>query len=294
MKLWALVAALVICILLVIVAYLGVLNFVHTLTAASTTTVLENSTITEISTETITTTVYSSQFNASRNINEACQYLVSHYNASIGLVSETPSGSRYYLYSDSFLAMLVLQTACNDRSVAQAIGRTLDRDNSSRYPNQFMVLDSSSWNFNTSNDYNLFGSVWTTINNGIDKLLPTDYADVAFLQSYYSAKWAHNPSEADKLFRMGAGMYNGTGFTDKAFWLGNSKEIFQTYKLALYIYVGKILDEQPPLNPLSELLRMQAPNGGFYSGYGTNFTNDDTFTNTETTCLAVLALENSV
>lgn len=63
------------------------------------------------------------------------------------------------------------------------------------------------------------------------------------------------------------------------------------YKLALYVFTAGLLNQTVPLSALVNLARMQAPSGGFYTGYDANFSNDGTSTNTETTSLAIMALE---
>ena len=98
---------------------------------------------------------------------------------------------------------------------------------------------------------------------------------------------------ATKLFNIGAEMYDGIGFNDTAFQQGSAGGVYQTYKLALYIYVANELGEQVPSSVFTNLMRMQnTDSGGFCTGYLSNFSNDNTSTNTETTCLAILELES--
>lgn len=219
----------------------------------------------------------------------ACTYLASNYNPSVGLIAETPSHARYFLYSDNFLAALALQNDCNNPSLAESINKTLSEYNASKYPNQFMAFNCKQY-FQGSEDVNVNDSVWSTINNQPGAPLNASYADIAFLQVYYSAKCLNNTSGAIILFNAAASMYDGTGFNDTAFRQGSSQGIYQTYKLALYIYVAKLLDQPFPPSVLANLMKMQAPNGGYYTGYAANFSNEGTSTNTETTSLAVLAL----
>jgi hypothetical protein len=65
--------------------------------------------------------------------------------------------------------------------------------------------------------------------------------------------------------------------------------VYQTYKLALYDYVGKIVGAVLPRDLDADLARLQAPDGGFYTGYASDFSPIGS-TNTETTSLAILAL----
>lgn len=85
-------------------------------------------------------------------------------------------------------------------------------------------------------------------------------------------------------------MFDGTGMNDSVFQAGNQAGQYQTYKLALYIYASKVLGY--PVNETTEadMLKMQGASGGFPTGYDSNFSNDGTNTNVETTSLAILAL----
>ena len=221
---------------------------------------------------------------------QSCNYLYSNYNNSIklhsiGLISETPTNFTYWLYSDNFLASLVLQSPCNDFDLAQNISKTISQY--PRYSNQYLELNSFVWNFNSSKNYRVNDSIWTTINNQSGTLSPNDYADTAFLQAYYYGRWTTDGVKALSLFDIGYQMYkNNTGFVDKAF-TGQ----FQTYKLALYIFVASVLHQPIQLSAIVNLLRMQdESSGGFYTSYLPNFSNDNSSTNTETTCLALLAI----
>ncbi|MDA4133041.1 MAG: hypothetical protein OK454_07955, partial [Thaumarchaeota archaeon] len=64
---------------------------------------------------------------------------------------------------------------------------------------------------------------------------------------------------------------------------------YQTYELALYDYVGKIVGAALPRDLDADLARLQAPDGGFYAGYTSDFSPIGS-TDTETTSLAILAL----
>jgi hypothetical protein len=220
----------------------------------------------------------------------ACAYLASNYNASVGLISETPSHARYFLYSDNYLAALVLPKDCNNSSLAENINKTLSEYNASKIPNQFMVFDCKQ-DFQGAENYNLSDHISATVNNQTGAPLNESYADIAFLEAYYNAKCEQNTSGAIDAFNAGARMYNGIGFNDTAFREGTSQGVYQTYKLALYVYTAKLLKETVPPSALVNLLRMQAPSRGFYTGYDANLSNDGTSTNAETTCLAIMAME---
>lgn len=60
--------------------------------------------------------------------------------------------------------------------------------------------------------------------------------------------------------------------------------------LPRHVYASALLRQ--PANPaeVSILLSTQAPGGGFYTGYDSGLSHEGTSTNTETTSLAILAL----
>jgi len=229
-------------------------------------------------------------YNASQEIHSACNYLESTYNASVRLIPETNSDTRYYLYSDNFLAMLALPKDCDNASLATSIQQTLSEYNSSKLPNQYMVFICEE-HFQGSNDYHINGPIWSTISNQTGlPLSASSYADIAFLQAYYDLTCLHNIPAALAAFNTGANHYNGIGFNDSPFQTGRSEGIYQVYKLALYDFTARLLNQTVPLSALVNMARMQAPSGGFYTGYVSNLSSNGTDTNTETTCLAILAL----
>jgi hypothetical protein len=240
--------------------------------------------------ETTATVTTRSIFNATQEIRSACSYIVSNYENSTGLVAETPSLERFFLYSDNFLATLVLSNGCGNPSLAQSVNHTLSRYDASRFPNQYMAFECEGPFFEGSEDYHISGDVWTTVNNKSGTPLNDSYADIAFLQAYYDKECSKNVPAAIAAFDAGASEYNGIGFTDMAFQTGQSAGVYQTYKLALYIYTAELLNQTAPLSAVVNMVRMQnSTTGGFYTGYDALLTPIGT-TNTETTCLSVMAL----
>jgi len=250
---------------------------------------MTTSTITVTHTATTTITVTGSLFNATHEVQMACAYLESNYNASLGLISETPSHESYFLNSDNHLASLALSRGCGNQGLAEQINQTLARYDAQDYPNQYMVF-SCTEDFNGSMNYTLSGRIRTTINNQSGGPLSDSYADIAFLRAYYEKMCAGNAAGALAAFDAGAAEYNGIGFNDTAFREGQSQGIYQTYKLALYVYLAELLGQKIPMSALTDLLQMQAPDGGFYTGYYPGLTHGNNSTNTETTSLAILAL----
>jgi len=248
------------------------------------------STVTATRTITTTFTVTESPFDAAHEVRLACTFLESDFNASLGLISETPSHEHYFLNSDNYLASLVLSRECGNSGMAERINQTLARYDAQEFPNQFMVF-SCREDLNGSENYNLSRKVSTTINNQSGGPLSDSYADIAFLRAYYETMCAGSTLGALAAFSAGAAEYNGIGFNDTAFRGGQSQGIYQTYKLALYIYVAELLGQRIPLSALTSLLQMQATDGGFYTGYYSDLAHGNT-TNTETTSLAILSLSS--
>ena len=233
---------------------------------------------------------YGASSQSSEAARRATDYLVSNYNPSIGMISETPKGNAYFVYSDNFLAAYVLGLSSNStlRAIAANITATDDRY-LAMVPgpkDQYQVISSSNGSFFASNNYVLahVGSsvIETTLNNGSSTLSPTEYADIAFLEALY---WHQvRGGYVFQNFDYGVSLFDGLGFKDKAF-----TGTYQTYKLALYDYVGKAVGGALPGGLEANLTRLQAPDGGFYTGYQPGFSPSGT-TDTETTSLAILAL----
>jgi hypothetical protein len=94
-------------------------------------------------------------------------------------------------------------------------------------------------------------------------------------------------AQALQEYGLGKGMFDGVGLRDLPY---NQTHQYQTYKLALFVYAADVLNQPVNGTALSTLLSMQAPIGGFYTGYDAYYSHAGTFTNTETTSLAILAL----
>ncbi len=243
-------------------------------------------------------------------LSDAINYLVMNYNSTVGLIPEIPHGNTYWLYSDNFLASLALERYSNYTgnityaNIATKIVSSISGYvNMSSVLNQYLVLDSSiEVNvsiFNNASSNLLFqyysgnnaGAVINiTLNNGPIELNSTQYADIAFLEAFYFSK-NNDPNNTLANYQFGQITYNNIGTNDSVFYGNDSQNgQYQTYKLALYIYASKFLNYSFPQSAEVNLLKMQAPSGGFYSGYDTCFSNNGTDTNTETTSLAILAL----
>ena len=243
-----------------------------------------------------------------REVQAGLNYLASNYNPHLGLISETSQSDVFWLYSDNFLAALAINSTGLSNSTLTAISdnvsATLHRYSSSlgTATNQYSLL-SNYWNgpcgLGSAKNYAVASfrsaKIMVTLNNGSGKLPVSQYADVAFLQAVCSLRQGNSTGWSQAL-NEGVGFFNGVGFNDTAFQTGSSKGTYQTYKLALFIYAFE--SECGPFSQaessayqeaLTILLQMQAPDGGFYTGYSSDLSINGT-ANAETTSLAVLAM----
>lgn len=233
------------------------------------------------------------------DLDKAVDYLVANYNPTVGLIPEVPGGNLYWLISDNLLAQAVLKhydpsnkTLTN---IADSISKTL-----SYYMRSYGLSQISQYNtllclnpyFNNTISYEISKNnyiIKVHLNNGTNPLSPSDYADITFLWALHLYKQG-DLQRAIELFNLGAGMYDGEGFNDLPFREGESRGVYQTYKLALYHLAGQILNQTVPRRVSEKIKELQAPNGGFYTGYYPNGTIPKTVTtNTETTCLIIYA-----
>jgi hypothetical protein len=249
-----------------------------------------------------TTTNNSLPNGTSRSISEeladAASYLVRNYDPTVGLIPETPGSCTFWLYSDNFLAATALLQyghGQGNATLTRVAADTLTTEG--KYygdlhgaGNQYALLESPPCMVNTSHDYTVFASrglqIKATLNNGSGELSDSEYADVAFLEAVCLYDQG-NATAAMTAYSTGSSMFDGVGFADLPY---NQTGLYQTYKLALYIYASDTLNRPVNGSALATLLRMQAPDGGFYTGYDAGYSTSGTSTNTETTSLAVLAL----
>jgi len=249
-----------------------------------------------------------------REVQAGLNYLASNYNPHVGLISESPHSDVYWLYSDNFLAALAINSTRLSNSTLTAIGDNISKT-LARYPPMQQTLCTVLCVGNATNQYVLLSTYWkgscylksaedytaghfgdievmATLNNGSGTLSETRYADIAFLQAVCNLRQG-NVTGWSQGFGDGLGFYNGVGFNDTPFQEGSSKGIYQTYKLTLFIYAME--SQCGPFNQtayqsaLTTLLQMQAPDGGFHTGYNPDLSINGT-TNTETTSLAILAM----
>lgn len=246
----------------------------------------------------------------SQTITPAVNYLVRNYNATIGLVHESPDSvvcnNTYWIYSDNFLVELVFENACDPQNVTFAdICRNISATTEywlTTQPdlsNQYQVLNNSNvFPFNNSENfiigYSHGATITSTVNN--QTYNPEDYAknhaDIAFLEAIAYHNKRDNES-ANRVYEEGAATWDGFGFKDEAY---EDTYTYATYKNALYILASDILGHSYNSDVYSTLLGCQLHGGVDEGGFATSYFENGTTasgSNTETTALAILALSYS-
>jgi hypothetical protein len=244
---------------------------------------------------------------ADEQVLDAVTYLCNNYNKTTGLICNSPDDSSpqlkntYYIYSDNYLAGLVLWNYDPTNSALTRMAENITnavRDYTVDIApiNQYMVLTMAyavnEYVFNASKDFDLTNDngamIKTTQNNQSGSLDQRNYADIAFLKAiYYHELGREDDAMASYNDGLNLSVYLavGMGFKDDSF-EGN----YETYKLALYILASTWLGHDYDPRALETLLEMQKPgNGGFVSFYDSDL-NQVGSTNAETTSLAVLSL----
>ncbi len=238
----------------------------------------------------------STETKAIRGLARAADYLAEGYNPRVGLIPETPNSSVYWLYSDNYLAAQALLQYGATNFTLSSLGSGLLKTVGSYSlgvgaDNQYAAaLGAGPCEFHSAGEYNVSSfagvQVRTTLNNRSGYLSEDSYADIAFLKAICFHTLG-NSSQAMEEYNLWRNRFDGKGFRDLPY---NQTGQYQTFKLALYVYAGEVLNQTVDGRALSTLMAMQAPDGGFYTGYDSGLSPGATSTNTETTSLAILAL----
>jgi hypothetical protein len=117
------------------------------------------------------------------------------------------------------------------------------------------------------------------------------YADVT-VYTALELKLEHNTTGAQREMDCLTTMFDGRGMVDEAYKAGSAMEhgIYQTYKLALYIYALQNVSGSYFYGFEENLFRLQGPDGGFHTGYDQIGTYAGTQENAETTAIAMIAI----
>jgi len=243
-------------------------------------------------------------------LNLTVDYMANSYNSTTGLIPEQPGGHVFWLYSDNYLGVLALERYDPSNSSTSGFAAALDAAlhgylvtaPSNVVQNQYTALNSTNAFFDCSESYSIAWaqgeklagssastSVMTTANDLSSKCASQNYADLYLLQAVYYHRLG-NSSGASYFFNKASSDFNGVGFTD----LASNSTLYQTYKVALYVYASSCLGQTSSASYASAqtvLFGLQENStGGFYTGY-TGPAHGNGSVNTETTALAALAIE---
>jgi len=260
------------------------------------------------------TSVGSDSTSSSLQLEKAVDFLVnSQFNESLGLCCEAPveAPNTYWLVSDNLWAWKALKVAnetyyfgagkvglvadeIEAKLKEDATLYNLPRDNNT-FPISFMheavigdVIPTPNRNVTIltlhSDDYNLT----TEIYNGT--VLPDwkDYTD-RLLYMALSCFWQGNETGANLYFKNATNTWDGMGISDEA---TKADGFYATYKLALLLYVSKVLGRRLPFE--SDLVKriwglQRESDGGIITNYYANDT-QKADANTETTSIVIIAI----
>ncbi len=256
-------------------------------------------------------------------LNLAVDYFVNNYDFTVGLVPETPASHNYWLYSDNYLVILAISRYDPGNQSTNTFASALKAAfygyvatmPAALADNQYLALNETSGYFDCSSTHlltwtnsggNRSAVLMTTTNDKDPKCGLQNYADLILLQALYQHRLG-NSAAAATLYGSADSDFDGYGLKDLAYTnqSSSSYHVYQTYKLALYVYATYCLGEQQQsalnLAKATVLLRFLQSNstGGFNTGYTPNSLGVGpaiTATggvNTETTALAMLALEQA-
>ena len=229
-------------------------------------------------------------------IEHGLEFLEERYNLTIGLLNKSPhvAPHKYWLTNDNALAAYTF-SQLGRIEMAKTIETSLIR-----YGHSSNGLIEVIWGMPvTYPPYDKTNAlitkvgqdeVWQEFHNQGPILNDwVEYANLGFLgalNEFHQGRII----EAQSLYSSTLLLYDGTGFADKAF-----KGLYETYKLALALYVGSVIQAPNPDHHqmIAILLSMQSPEGGFFTHYNSP-NSPDGDANTETTSFALLALKTSL
>jgi len=240
-----------------------------------------------------------------------CSFLKSLYNPSVQLIRSTPSSNVYYIASDNLLAEKALSTC--DHTTSKAINQSISSCCGTGYDMMHEALlgkiiplpihDPTIVTVANSSQGNLFNSITPTAAGGnytvfwekhnASGILPDcTYADVT-VYTVLELRREGNTTGVQHEMDCLSLMFDGRGLVDEAYKDGSGSEhgIYQTFKLALYLYALQATGSYY-YGEESNLFRSQGPDGGFHTGYDQAGTYAGTQENAETTSIAMLAISN--
>jgi hypothetical protein len=244
----------------------------------------------------------------------ACSFLKNLYNPSLQLVRSTPNSSVYYIASDNLLAEKALSSPSCDPTISQAINQSISSCCGRGYDAMHESLlgarihlpinDSRIYTVANSTANKLFRNTTPTtaggnytvhweVHNSTGVFPDCTYADVT-VYTALELKREGNTTGVQHEMDCLTLMFDGRGLVDEPYKDGSGSEhgIYQTYKLALYLYALQRLSHTCYYGEEENLFRSQGPDGGFHTGYDQVGTYAGTQENVETTSIAIIAISN--
>src|SRR5437773_10372077 len=251
--------------------------------------------------------------NVQQRIMAACEFLISLYNPALQLVKTTPSSNVYYTASDNLLAKKAV-VYCNTaigQNITQSISTCCGAGNDYMHESflgqqiPLPIHNGTVYRIANSSAGTLFHNISTTaaggsytvvweVHNSTGILPDCTYGDVAAYTAL-EMKLEKNAIGVQHEMDCLNVMFDGYGVADEAYKDGSASEhgIYQTYKLALYLYALWKVSNTYQYGVDETLLRMQGPDGSFHTGYDRAGTYAGTLENAETTSIAILALNST-
>lgn len=227
------------------------------------------------------------------SIQRGLMFLQSRFNPDLGLFSESPvvAPHKFWLTNDNALAAFALSRAGN-LELSFAIGTAL-----SRYGSNTNGLIEVVWGMPVAWPpraarpvlISKLGAdeIWQEYHDSAARFDDwREYANLALLDALNEYNQGH-AEQANLVFAQALRQFDGSGFRDKAY-----ADHYETYKLALALYVGSTIHAPMPIAApqlWAILLSMQSSDGGFTTLYRDRQTPLGD-ANTETTAFALLAL----
>jgi hypothetical protein len=241
----------------------------------------------------------------------ACSFLKGLYNPSLQLVRSTSSSNVYYIASDNLLAAKALLMC--DKTISQAINQSITSCCGHGYDGMHEALfgvripppihSSTIVTVANSSQGNLFNNVTPSAAGGNYTVLwekhnapgifpDCTYADVT-VYTALELKLEGNTTGAQHELDCLAIMFDGRGMVDEPYKEGSEHGIYQTYKLALYLYALQKISGTYSYGEEANLFRSQGPDGGFHTGYDQIGTYAGTKENAETTSIVMITISTS-
>jgi hypothetical protein len=224
------------------------------------------------------------------SIQRGLDFLAARFNPSLGLLNESPVvfPNRYWLTNDNALAAFSLsqlgrsELAATLKSSLQRYGYSTNGLIEVVWGTQVSFPPHTAEQAMIANQNG--EEIWQEFRTGGKFEDWREYADLSFLGALNEFRTGQI-SESHITFSETLTKFKDQGFQDPAF-----KGLYETYKLALALYVGDTIQAPIPNKKTLQqiLLAMQAENGGFYTHYR-DVQHPEGDTNTETTAYALLA-----